>query len=173
MQGVLVVCINLQYIYISRSNIKSLPNSTWGTPWTQGCNVSAPFRFFFFPLLDNCFDEFPALSSCNSALDGFLASSSVSLGSLLSWTVGLKSPLLQLFDTFSSKPVSLFSFSSSVFLSLSRSFSASPSEFSLSLARRSWQRFLFRVLRWFFLRWPSMLELVLKVAFQNAYLISH
>lgn len=139
----------------------------------MGSNGTAPFRFFFLPLLGDCLDEFPALSSCDSAQDDTPTFLTASLGSLLSSTAGLDSPLLLLLWTLSSEPISLFCSSSPVFISLSRSFSASPSEFSLSLARRSWQRLLFRVLRWFFLRWPSMLEFVLKFAFQNIYLISY
>lgn len=158
---------------MSRSNIKSLPNSSWWTSATMGSNGTAPFRFFLLPLLGDCLDELPALCSCDSAQDDAPAFLSASLGSLLSWTAGLDSPLLLLLGTLSSEAVSLFCSSSPVFISLSRSFSASPSEFSLSLARRSWQRLLFLVLRWFFLRWPSMLEFVLKFAFQNTHLISY
>lgn len=157
---------------MSRSNIKSLPNSTWWTSATMGSDGTAPFRFFLLPLLGDCLDEFPVLSSRDSAQDDAPAFPSASVGSLLSSVARLQSPLLLLLETLSSEPISLFCSSSPVFISLSRSFSASPSEFSLSLARRSWQRLLFRVLRWFFLRWPSMLEFVLEFAFQSIYLFN-
>ena len=152
---------------MSRSNIRSLPNSTQLTSAIPGCEAAAPFRFFLFPLLGDCLDGFLTPRSGESPSDGLLATpSSPSAGSPLPSAEGVDSPLLLLVENLPSNPISLLSCSSSVFVSLSLSFSDSPSEFSLSLARRSWQRFLFRVLRWFFLRWPSMLELVLKFSKQ-------
>jgi hypothetical protein len=93
-------------------------------------NATAPFWLFLFPLLGDCSDG-------HTALDGLLVSSSASVRSLLSWIVGLGSPLLLLFESLSSNTISFFFFSSLILLSLSHSFSAPHSEFPLSLARCS------------------------------------
>lgn len=134
-------------IYISRSNIRSFLNSSWTAFFASLSEVSVWTSWIDFSskldlrLCEGCFSS--ALDFAISMLAVLRCCECLSRASM-GFTFSEVSSLVERLQWA---------------LYLSRS---SVSEFSLSLSRRSCARFLFRSLRWFFLRCPRMLELDLR-----------